>query len=217
MVAMLLLFFLVMINIYLTNYCRIKENSMSLNGKIIFKVYQESINNFLDILYKKINIEYPKFFKMDNQSKLGVLASEGLTFENSFLSKYKPEEIGIVLSNSEASLDTDKNYINTLNPDNYFPSPSLFVYTLPNVVAGEICIRHKIKGENAFFISEWFNQDLIYFYIQNLLKNTETKVCIGGWINLVGENYDAFLFSVETNKKDGKSLTPELLNQIYNN
>ena len=34
--------------------------------------------------------------------------------------------------------------------DSYYPSPALFVYTLPNIVTGEIAIRNKYYGETSF-------------------------------------------------------------------
>ena len=86
---------------------------------------------------------------MDNLSKLGWLASEVL-LKNSFdKENYQPEEIGIVLANANSSLDKDIKYWESVQD---MASPSLFVYTLPNIVIGEICIRNHFKGENALYI-----------------------------------------------------------------
>ncbi len=204
-----------MTEIILTNYCQIKTNFLKLDGEILIEEKSKSIDNFFNDLYIKLEIDYPKFYKMDNQSKLGLLACEYLLKANNILLKYKSEEIGIVLSNNDASTETDQHYLNTLKSDSYFPSPTLFVYTLPNVVSGEICIRNKIKGENAFFISNSFDAEQMHFYIKNLILHTDTEACIGGWINFLGENYEVFIFSIEINQQNGKPFTPELLNQIY--
>lgn len=142
---------------------------------------------------------YPKFFKMGNLSKLGWLTSEILLNEDPIKDHYLPNEIGIVISNSNASLDSDLKYYDSINE---IPSPALFVYTLPSIMAGEISIRNNIKGENAFFISEYFDLELIQHYVSDLLNNNKLKACICGWVELVGEEYNAVLFLVEKNKKE---------------
>lgn len=131
---------------------------------------------------------------MDNLSKLGWLASE-ILLKDSFQSEnYNPEDIGIVLANSNSSLDTDLKYFESTKD---FASPSLFVYTLPNIVMGEICIRNKFKGENAFFVQEKFDANFVEQYVNNLVNNNILQACICGWIDVVKEDYQAMLFLVE--------------------
>ncbi|HEY2583975.1 MAG TPA: hypothetical protein VGI43_19355, partial [Mucilaginibacter sp.] len=103
---------------------------------------------------------------MDNLSKLGWLASEILLKDNFNPDKYKPEEIGIVLTNANSSLDDDRKYYDSVKD---VPSPSLFVYTLPNIVIGEICIRNNFKGEHAFFVMDSFNGDFIMQQVNYLI------------------------------------------------
>ncbi len=119
---------------------------------------------------------------MDNLSKLGWLASEILLKDSFKPEDYKPEEFGVVLANSNASLDTDLKYFETTKE---FASPSLFVYTLPNIVIGEICIRNKFKGENAFFIQEKFDTGFIEQYVNNLVNSNILQACICGWVDVV--------------------------------
>ena len=107
-----------------------------------------------------------------------------------------PWEIGVVLSNASSSLDTDLKYFETTKD---IASPSLFVYTLPNIVIGEICIKNNFKGENAFFVSEQFNAGFIEQYVNNLVNNNILQACICGWVELLEENYKAALFLVEKN------------------
>ena len=94
--------------------------------------------------YRHFAFDYPKFYRMDNLSKLGWLAAEVL-FQDVSIKPYQPEDVGIVLANRSSSLDTDIKYFESVKT---IPSPALFVYTLPNIVMGEICIRHVLKGEN---------------------------------------------------------------------
>jgi hypothetical protein len=152
---------------------------------------------------------------MDNLSKLGWLASE-IVLKDSFKKEdYQPEEIGIILSNANSSLDTDRKYMESVND---IPRSSIFVYTLPNIVTGEICIRNNFKGENAFFLFDSFNADFIKTYVDNLLDNTILQACICGWIELLEEEYKAVLFLVEKIKTREQVLfTKEQMVQLFNN
>src|SRR5258706_16052189 len=115
---------------------------------------------------------------MDNLSKLGWLASEILLKDNFRAEKYQPEETGLVLANANASLDTDLKYFETVKD---IPSPSVFVYTLPNIMIGEICIRNNFKGENSFFVSPEFDAAFLEQYVNDLMDNNVLQVCICGW------------------------------------
>ena len=150
---------------------------------------------------------------MDNLSKLGWLASE-ILLKNSFQKEnYRPEDIGLILSNANSSLDTDQKYMASVKD---IPSPLLFVYTLPNIVTGEICIRNNFKGEDAFFVFDSFNADFIENYVSSLLDNNVLQVCICGWIELLGDEYKAALFLVEKLKSnEAVSFTKEHMNKIF--
>jgi hypothetical protein len=148
---------------------------------------------------------------MDGLSKLGFLATEVLLKSNIEIKNYPAEEVGIVLSNASASLDTDIKYYKTVSD---FASPALFVYTLPNIVIGEICIRHGFKGENAFFISEKFDAPFIVEYVDNLINNNILQCCICGWVELLKDSYKAALFLVDKNVAHSSDSLPFDVNQI---
>jgi len=178
-------------------YCHIKNNTISINGKsIIAKDKDLSFSDFAKQIYKEKQLAYPKFFKMDNLCKLAFLTSEFL-FEAAKLDSKIIKHTGIVLSNSASSLDTDRKYQDTItDKDNYFPSPAVFVYTLANIMIGEISIRHQIKGENAFFVSEKFNETLIEHYASSLITNKKSSHILCGWVDMDNNNYDAFMYLV---------------------
>lgn len=142
-----------------------------------------------------------KFFKMDSLSKLGYVTSEYLLKELNLSEKYLPQEIGIVLGNRSASLDTDLRHQKIV--DQHLPegaSPSVFVYTLPNVTAGEISICHNIKGECTFLIQKEKDLTTLRNYAEFLLKNGILKAVIYGWCELLGEKYDADFHLLEWDK-----------------
>lgn len=128
----------------------ITPTSVLLDGKPIATT--ETGEKMLVELYRRFAGDYPKFFKMDTLCRLGFIAAEILLNEK--ISKCENEKMSIILANRSASIKNDTDYLATISSGNYYPSPSLFVYTLPNIVTGEIAIRHHIQGETSFYILE---------------------------------------------------------------
>ena len=183
------------------------------NRQRVFEEGIKALPDFLVSAYQHFGLQYSRFYKMDNLSKLGWLANEVLLQGGFEKERYKPEKIGIVLSNASSSLDTDARYYETVKS---IPSPALFVYTLPNIVIGEISIRHQFKGENAFFIFEQFDAGFIEQYVDGLVNNDILHCCICGWVEVLEEEYKAALFLVEKEKsRDSVIFTKENLNKIY--
>jgi hypothetical protein len=193
-------------------YCYIKPRKISVNGKSYIDVeVQESLEKSLIQTYRNLGLNYLKFFKMDNLSKLAILAAETILKETELYLSGDKDDFAVVLSNASSSLVTDANYQKTITDhDNFFPSPSLFVYTLPNITIGEICIKHKIYGENVFLISEKFDADMMYFYVNELFGHTETKHCLTGWVECNDTTYEAYMLLIgkgsHINKFDADTL-----------
>ncbi len=178
-------------------YCHIKNNSIYVDGKLLFSNKEaEGLKSFTKSAYRFLKPSYTKFFKMDVISKLGFLAAEVLLSDID-VSAYNEEDVAIILSNSHSTLITDQNHQLTVEDyDNFFPSPSVFVYTLPNIMIGEISIRHSFRGENAFFIVENFNAELITNHINSLFLTHKSKAFVGGWVNQSENGYEAFLYLI---------------------
>ena len=196
------------------SYAHIKHNQVSVNGNVVFQSNAaNSISDFLSELYKTLGISYPKFHKMDLQCKLGFLCTEFAMRDTNFLVDNDLSKTAIVLSNAASSLETDRTHQNSINDtSNYFPSPAVFVYTLPNITIGELAIRHKITGENAFFVTEKFDADLLVNYSESLLNNG-TEGAIVGWVEVDGVNFEAFIFLAQTTKNLNKNSIFKPLNQ----
>lgn len=198
---------------HITASCIINNNVVYKNDQVYFENKNTELPDFLLSIYRHLDIQYPKYHKMDNLSKLGWLANEVLLKDSFDAAGYQAEEIAIVLSNASSSLDTDIKYLETTKQ---MASPALFVYTLPNIVIGEISIRHKFKGENAFFITETFDAAFIQQYVANLIDAGVMQCCICGWVELLGDNYHAALFLIEKDKSANSVIfTKENLNKIY--
>ena len=182
------------------NRITIRKNSIFKNGNLFFKTDRElTLKEFLKTSWKHLGVKYPKFYKMDEISKLAMLATEVLLMDEPH-KNYDPEMVGIVLSNAHSTLVTDINHWNTVNSDSaFFPSPAVFVYTLPNIMIGEICIKHKFKGENAFFINKEYDEAVILQHIDMLMAQNKINAAVGGWVDQYKEDYLAEIFWVTGN------------------
>jgi len=175
---------------YIISSCTIGHTGVFKDDTCLF-AQTDGLGEHLLSLYRSLGLDYPRFYKMDQLSKLGWLASEVLLKDNAILPTMQPEEIGIVLTNANSSLDTDIKYLDTVAD---IASPAVFVYTLPNIMIGEISIRNKFKGENAFFIFDRFDADFLELYVSQLLDTGVVKACICGWVDVLAEDYKACLF-----------------------
>lgn len=144
-------------------------------------------HSLLTSLYRQMIGNYPKFYKMDGLSRLGFVASEIL------LNAEKGEtdkERAIIFFNHSSSIASDRNYKESINDkDNYFPSPSIFVYTLPNIVTGEIAIRNHFHGETSFFILPDKDERLMEEILQASCRDAQSKSFLTGWIDYEDERH----------------------------
>ena len=146
--------------------------------------------NLLTAIYKQRVGDYPKFYKMDPLAKLGFIAAElllGSLNEEHFIER---EDRAIVLVNRSASLAADLKYESTIQTgDDYFPSPADFVYTLPNIVTGEIAIRHHYHGETTFLVIDQKESETMDMLIAQALADPMTHSVLGGWVECIDENH----------------------------
>jgi len=202
------------------DYCIIRDHQVIRGGQVAF-AGNKSIPpaSFFTEIYRHFDMNYPKFYKMDNLCKLGFLAAELLLKDKNLQHSDTPYETGIILYNASSSLDTDRNHQNSISDRAaYYPSPSVFVYTLANIVIGEICIRHKLYGESTFFIEKEFDAERLYNYVKLLLDDNLVKSCIAGWIELDSDRYDGVLYLVEKSPSVTNGIVnfePEKLTEIY--
>ncbi len=187
---------------FITRYSHVRNRSLIRQGELICRDLRGTLPDFLDASFDSLGIGYPKFYKMDTLSKLGFLGAEMLLKEIPLLEDYDPFQVALILSNAYGSLDTDMKYFESTKT---VPSPALFVYTLPNIAAGEICIRNGIKGENAFFIWPRFDAKQMHNYVELVMAADNTQACVAGWVDVMGSHHDVFLYLAEK-KERGNAL-----------
>lgn len=198
---------------YIQSYVTIQNNEIVLNGASVFKIEPTNFADFSKQAYRNFDIQYPKFFKMDALSKLAFLGAELLL--SPITSSEQENNIALVLANKSSSLDTDVKYQESISDkENYYPSPAVFVYTLPNICLGEISIRHQLKSENSFFIFDVFNTEFISNYSNILLDSDKADIVLCGWVEFFNDDYKAFLCTIS--KEENTKYINETINTLYN-
>ncbi len=191
---------------FISSYVHIRKSQIYKNGKLLYKSEANTtVSSFLKESYKELPINYPKFHKMDDLCKMGILSSSILLMDEDY-----SDDTGLVLSNASSSYNTDLKHQQTIQA---MVSPAVFVYTLPNIVLGEISIKFGLKSENAFFIENEFNARLLYDYTSVLIDNNKAESVVCGWIEVKNDEYDVFLCLVT--KKGAIPFSIENLKKLY--
>jgi hypothetical protein len=130
---------------------------------------------------------------MDSLCKWAWLGAEALlrTGDGGWLyDGLDKSRIAVVLHTTAGCLDVDKRYAETLQT---IPSPALFVYTLPNIMLGEICIRHGFTGEQLCRMTDDFQAADLLQEVGDLLLGGATH-CLFGKVDAVDDFHDLCLF-----------------------
>ena len=168
----------------------------------------------LSAVYRSTGADYPKFFKMDALCKAGFLLAEDIV-RGCGNPPLAPDDTSVVVFTASGTYLTDVAFENTISdPDNCFPSPSVFVYSLPNIVAGEIAIRHGFISETAVYLSPDFSPSQIADIVSDTLS-VASNVLVS-WIEVTGNHPSAIMFLVSRNGNDDMlDFNAENLEDIY--
>lgn len=152
------------------------------NGQT-YRIVLTSEQHDLMELYRSEVGNYPKFLKMDVLCKTGFLAAE-------LLSKQCPfhDDCAMILFSRSGSLSNDIRYQQTIQD---FPSPALFVYTLPNIVTGEIAIRHHLLAETSCYLLAAEDWDTINKVVEATRLSQPSSQILYGWIEAAGGKFYA--------------------------
>lgn len=200
----------------ITGYCHIKSDAAYLNGRKLLENDLTSEDKWLKQIYKYLKISYPKFYKMDQLAQAGFLAFEMLRSDNERITKYGEDEVAIIFANASSSSVTDLRFQESYVV-NETPSPSLFVYTLPNIVIGELAILNKWYGENMFAVLPNFAPDFYINSAKTLFADEAAKAMLGGWIEVSEKDFEVFLFFVESDSENGVDFSVDELKGHFEN
>ena len=183
--------------LYAKGRCETVQTVRERKLQSVATVRLSSADNLSNIYKEKIG-DYPKFYKMDILSRAAFVATELLkTASDSDNVVPASDTCAVVLFNRSSSCVSDEQFISTIT-DNaaFFPSPSAFVYTLPNITTGEIALRGGLKGETSFYILPERNDELMQQVLAATLQDQAVQTVIAGWIDATAnDNY-----TIELNK-----------------
>lgn len=155
------------------------QQNVRVDGEVVFRYDgEDGFSGFARALYRKREMAYPKFYKMSDMCKLGFLTAEVLLQDHKL--PEDPHRTALVLACRSASLQADALYWESMSG---IPSPALFVYTLPNIVTGELCIRHNIQGEELMWVQENYNEAFLLSYAELLMQGGTVDSCLCGWVD----------------------------------
>jgi hypothetical protein len=189
-------------------HLRITPDTMIRDGERIAEV----CGNDPGELYRALGCSYAKFFKMDVLCKWAWLGAEALlrTDEDGWLYEgLDKSRVAVVLHTTDGCLAADKRYAETLQT---IPSPALFVYTLPNIMLGEICIRHGFTGEQLCQVTGGFDAEDLLNEVKDILLGGAMH-CLFGKIDALDDFHDVCLFWVDAERI--RSVEAHHLQAIY--
>ena len=160
----------------------LRPDAVEVDGRNL-PIDTNSEDSMLTALYKRYIGSYPKFYKMDRLSQLGFVASELLLTQDNPRHQQCADR-AVVLFNHSSSVWVDREYAKSITiGDDYFPSPSLFVYTLPNIVCGEIAVRNGYHAETAFYILPNKDEDMMRQVLASTFLDETIQSILTGWID----------------------------------
>ena len=189
------------VNLHLIHRVRIQNGEVTANGKHLS--YEGDVKQMLTWLYKTYVKDYPRYYKMDMLCRLGFIASEILIKEEDCERFVERDDRAIVLFNKTSSIDSDLKYMESIRDiNNYYPSPSLFIYTLPNIVTGEIAIRNKWHGETSLYILSERNESLQLEILKSTCRDHSIKSILTGWLDYANcDCYEADMVIYEVKRE----------------
>lgn len=165
-----------------TNYSQIDSI------KIEKDLSTSDFKSYIKGLFSSVSEPYMKFSKMDDYCKLGTTAIELLLNKVGGLSQYNPYEISLIINTDTGCIESDLSHSDNITAEVFNSSPAIFVYTLPNVVAGEISIKNKFKGEGVTIVGKTDNPKRI---VEEFCCDSNTKIAIYLYVDKFGDEFSA--------------------------
>lgn len=202
--------------LHVLSYVRLTDRCLIVDGNVVLENIYDDTKQWISSIYKNIGMDYPKFFKMDRLCKVGTLCAEAAMRKSGFQNDDIKKNWAVICANSAGSLDDDRSYQETIqHDDNYFPSPSVFVYTLANIVTGEIAIRHKIQGESSCYVAQKFDANAFINAVSDLFLFTPAEYALAGWVDYDSAHCDVLMLVVSKKSTNSEAMTSHELSNVY--
>ena len=161
------------------------DSSLSIDGREI--PVAERGKPLLTVIYRNMLEDCPRFYKMDVFNRLVYVASQLLVKEES--PEDRDDYRAVVLFNGASTVVADRKHIATVSgSEGFFPSPSVALFTLPNIVTGEIAISNGYKGETSLYILDRRNSPLMEQIVEATFAGSEARSMMTGWVDCTSED-----------------------------
>ena len=161
------------------------DSSLSIDGREI--PVAERGKPLLTVIYRNMLDDCPRFYKMDVFNRLVYVASQLLVKEES--PEDRDDYRAVVLFNGASTVVADRKHIATVSgSEGFFPSPSVALFTLPNIVTGEIAISNGYKGETSLYILDRRNSPLMEQIVEATFAGSEARSMMTGWVDCTSED-----------------------------
>ena len=138
-------------------------------------------------IFKKRIADDSRFYKMDLYSRLAYVGASLLAKDS--LADCAPEDIALCIGTVNGSVLADRKHISTISdPEAFYPSPSVFINTLPNVVLGEIAVKNGVKGETTLVMLPERDEATLQTVVDVTLAATRPAALICGWVDCTAED-----------------------------
>lgn len=189
---------------YISKWLVIENKQVVFNDELLLTTETQDLDAFAKEVYRFLKLDYPKFFKMDGLSKWAILGAELV------LQHETSKDIALLFSNASASAVTDaKHALSIQSADDYYPSPSVFVYTLPNISIGEVSIKHQLLTESVFLVHSTYDSSTMHNYATYLLQQQKAEKIMCGWVENLNNTFKLVLYLVESS-----GLRPHTIQEI---
>lgn len=195
-------------NSYIHDVIIWNNQTIKLNDKAVITLSGDTLTDYAVAAFRTLEAPYPKFFKMDILSKVVYTAVAMLVKEGN-VQEHWLDDTATCITTTNGCLDVDEKFEQSRSE---LASPALFVYTLPNIMLGEICIKHKFKGEQLCTIGGLNEALALHDYISLLLAENHAKQAIIGYADayndqinvrlaLISQQPSSSSFNMNTHKK----------------
>ena len=171
----------------------------------------------LDFIYENQIKSYPKYYRMDGMAKLVFILGELMCQRSNICEETEGSEIAFVMLNASGSYPSDSIHGDLIRKGFDRSSPANFVYTLPNVGMGEVCIKQKITGEGMFLIEEKFSATRIWDLANLFLTQRKCKAILIGWAEPTQNDGNCIFLMTERDSGLNRLNTEQNILKLCNN
>ncbi len=162
---------------------RLTPSEVRIDGEAVS--FESTGVELLTEIYRKCLPANPKFHKMDLYSRLAY-AGASLALKGA-PGDCDPCGIAMLLFTENGSVLADRRHLSAFRgEEGFYPSPAVFVNTIPNAVLGEIAVQYGIKGETDLVMLPRRDENVMRTVTGVTLNAVRPDAAVCGWVDCTG-------------------------------